>query len=385
MELLRELLQINRDIELTELFEDLGNLGQLELGPMVNAFKQTYNAYSNGRRGDVKNSSTEGNKFQDMRVGKDSETVEGGNIKNWPGLKRVYKKFSDDKPVATIFTVDKKPVALLIASEWDTNSVNDKVALAWDFSKTEISDEEAEVLTRNLNKAGQKEWRGEVIGTTRSPKTSVRKDEIKSKDYDYKVHDYVEKFTTRKYAGFVQTVREVAPFVNDLAAAFKTRLEVKLILADKVRDAKRSERLKNQPIDPEKLQLFQDDIKTRLAKYKNTKVDTAEDAQDFIDKVLGGGLKKVKFEGRTYSAVPTKKYLGSNSRGRGENHRAFYDGTIADLFAGKQVTLDFEADRNEKDYNTLYLTIKLVKGAIVPVKMRFSSRDQNSSKEIKFD
>lgn len=389
MELLRELVEIKRDTYMSDLFEELGNLGKLELGPMVNAFKQTYSVYTRhtrGYRADNKETSAAGKKFsnQSMEIGKDSETVDGGGIKNWMGLKKVYKKFTDQRPIAAIFVVDKKPVALMIAAEWDLSSINDRVALAWDFSKVAPTKEESEALTKGLNTKGEHNaWREEVVGGQTKLGASTRTDIEKSKRYDHKAGEYEEKFTTKKYSGFTQTVREVVPFVNNLATAFGSRLEVRLILADKVRQAKRQERMTNRPIDPEDITLFKDSISKRLAKYKNSKLDSAEDAQDFVNKVFGGGLKKLQFAGSTYSVIPSKEYIGSSKN----RHQGFYNGTMQDLMSGKSVTMQFEADRAESDFNTLYLTVKMVKGSLVPVEMRYQDKKKGTygtSEKVKF-
>ena len=391
MQLLQELIQINRDNELEALFEELGNLGKLGLGPMVNAFKQSYAAYSKGREGMRKRTGEEGKKFdqQMIGIGKDSEAVEAGTPKNWNTVKKFYKQHSEDKPLAAVIKVDDKPVALMIASEYDMTSVNDKIVLAWDFSKVAPDEEEAKKLVAGLNTSDGRRWRTEVVGTTAKPGVSARKETEKERDYDFQKKDYVEKFTTKKYTGFTQTVREVAPFVNGICNAFGNRVSVTLILADKTRMAKRQERSRNRPIDPKDIKLFSDELSVRLAKYKNSKIETAEDAMDFVKKVFGGGLKKIKFAGRSYSAVPEKEYVGSTSDKRREGgHNYFYNGTMQDLMTGKKVTMKFDADRQERDYNTLYLTVKMVKGTLVPVEMRYNDKmdgSYGSSKTVKLD
>jgi hypothetical protein len=392
MEFLRELVEIKHNTEMADLFEELGNLGKLGLGQMVNAFKQTYTAYQRGRDEPTKETGTTGKKFtqDNSTLGKDSVAVDGGNIKNWMGLKKVYKAHSADRPLATIFEVDGKPVALMIGAEWNLDSINDKVALSWDFSKLDPTKEEAASLTKGLNSKGSSSsWRNEVVGGSTKHAASARSDIEKSKDYNYDKNEYEEKFVTKKYAGFVQTVREIVPFINNLASTFGKRLTVKLILADKVRIAKQGERRGNQPIDPKQAKLFTDDLKTRLAKYKNTKIDSADTAEEFIKKVFGGGLKKLKFAGRSYSAVPDTEYMGSSdSRGRsGNKHQYFYNGTMASLFSGKPVTMKFSADSKEGDYNSLYLTVKLVNGALTPVEVKYSDKEKGgygSSETLKF-
>jgi hypothetical protein len=143
MKFLQELIQINRGAELEALFEELGNLGKLGLGPMVNAFKQSYTTYSKRREGLQKYTGAEGKKFsQEMiAIGKDSESIECGKLKNWNGVKKFYKEHSDDQPAAAIIKVDGKPVALMIAREWDLTNTNDKIVLAWDFSKVAPTEE----------------------------------------------------------------------------------------------------------------------------------------------------------------------------------------------------------------------------------------------------
>lgn len=375
MELLRELIEINHDAEMAGLFEELGNLGKLELGTLVNAFKQTYRAYSKGRSGIMKDTSTVGGKFapEQRGLGKDSETVEVGHIRNWVGLKKAYGNFKADRPLATIFVVDKKPVALLIASEYDMTSINDKVALAWDFSRIDVTEEEAASLTKGLStKADSSRWRTEIVDVKAKPKSSEKTEVEKERDYDYKKGEYQEKFTTKKYVGFTQTVREIVPFVNNITKTFGTRLVIKLILADKVRDEKIRSRSNNRPIDPKEMKLFQDDIRVRLAKYKNSKEDSVESAEEFVKKVFSGALKKVKFAGSTFSLVPEREYMGSSSS-RGKN-QVFYNGTMRDLMTGKNVTMQFEADRREQDYQTLYLTVKMINGTLVPVQVRYTDK-----------
>ena len=385
MELLQELLEISNKSDISQLLEDLGNLGKLDLGPMVNAFKQTYSIYRGGRRSGSgkKTSSPEGSKLQSYELGKDSEAVDAGAIKNWAGVKKAYKAHEDRRPLAAIFSIDDKPAALLIAGPWDIQSINDKVALAWDFSKVKVTPEEAEELTKGLNKAGEDYW-NKVVGSERSVGGSAKTEKVSKSDWDAQQQKNIDKFVTKKYSGFVQSVREVSPFINNLGTAFKGRLSVKLILADKVRAEKKSARRQNEPISKEKETLFTDDLRTRLAKYKNAKVDTVDDAKTFIDKVLAGGLKKLTFAGSTYSAVPTSKYLGSSHSRSYKDNQSFFDGTMNQLFTGKPVTMEFEADRKESDYNTLYLTVKLIKGALTPIEIKYQERDTHKTQTVKF-
>lgn len=377
MHLLCELIEIKKNVEMLDLLEDLGNLKKLGLGTMVDAFKQTY---SSGKSLETRAVGNKFNRYDHGVIGKDSETVDGGTIKNWNGLKKVYVANKDEYPLATIFSVDGKPVSLMIASVSELDGINSRVALAWDFSSVKPTPEEAAELTKGLNtKGSESSWRKKVAVDAK-PEKSSRDEKIEDETYNFDTNEYDKLFITKKYAGFVQTVREVAPFVNNLAKAFGSRLTVKLILADKVKMQKRNERSANQPIEPKDLKLFTNNIKTRLAMYKNTKVATAEDAQDFINKVFGGGLKKLKFAGSTYTVVPAKEYIGSNDkRGQGKGYKSYYNGTMSDLFSGKKVTMQFEADRAESDYNTLYLTVKLVKGQLVPVEARYSDKNKNNA------
>ena len=383
MHLLCELIEIKKNVEMLDLLEDLGNLRKLGLGTMVDAFKQTY---SRGKELDTRAVGNKFSRYDHGAIGRDSETVDGGIIKNWNGLKKVYLANKDDYPLATIFSVDGKPVSLMIASISELDSINSRVALAWDFSSVKPTPEEATELTKGLNSKGsESSWRRKVVGDVK-PEKSSRSEKIEDETYNYQTSKYEKLFVTKKYSGFAQTVREVTPFVNNLAKAFGSRLTVKLILADKARMEKRNERNANPPIDPKVLKLFTDEIKTRLAKYKNSKVASAEDAQDFVNKVFGGGLKRLKFAGSTYTVVPAKEYIGSNDhRGQGKGYKSFYNGTMSDLISGKNVTMQFEADRAESDYNTLYLTVKFSKGQLIPVEARYNNRDdKNKGQTVKF-
>lgn len=376
MELLRELLDIQARTTFEDLFEDLGNIGKLGLGHMVNAFKQSY---SISHKHNEKMTGSAGSKFTHYGLGKDSESVDVGGFKGWVGFKKLYAKEEEkgNYPLAAIFLVDKKPVSLLIATSGQFNSVNDKVALAWDFSKISPTDDEEQSLVKGLN-TDSGGWRSRSEEKTKSKASS----ETSTKRLDSKREGdgHVEFFVHEKYSGYTQTVREVKPYIENLATTFGSRLEVKLILADKVANKKRGERRENPAVDPKNIKLFTDSISIRLAKFKNSKIETAEDADAFVNKVFSGTAKKINFAGATYSAIPSAQYTGSADR----KHQGFYNSTMKNLFSGKAVDIEFEADRKAEQYQTLYLTIKLVNGTIKPVKMRYTDKDSHKTETITF-
>jgi hypothetical protein len=457
MELLKELIQISIDSEeklfeeqFQSLLEDLGNLKQLKIGSMINAFKQHYGSGGGrGRNQSGPSTGDVGNKFQKkwsaMNIGRDSEVIIGDTaIKSWGAFRREFTK--SEKPiVGAVVNLNSKPVATIVVDDTGYfKSKNDVYGIAWDLSKVDLSDEIKEKIVASLagpdsgyNNETKKSSKfksdaerarferfyrsDKVEALKKEGKQAKDKIEVPVKDYETwydamkdggaqldKTEDYVkasvngkpmgewdkkekkgffiqykeafnssvEKVYTevKQIKGIAQTTEDIKRFVEALIENGKVTVD--FIIADIEQNKKAQERRERGKPEPVKLsdadmREAKSDLMKRLAFYKASKLDTVKDAKEFLDKVLAGKAKRLNLAGRTYTAIPASKYLGSNDRRGSEPRKSFYEKEMANLIAGKPVTLQFEADRSQNQYDTLYLVVKLVNGTLTPVEARY--------------
>lgn len=159
----------------------------------------------------------------------------------------------------------------------------------------------------------------------------------------------------KNFVGVSVNVASVRNFVNALAKEVK--LTGKVAMSDAKAMDKRKERNANPPIEPKDLKLFADDIKTRLSKYKNSKLETVEDAKAFFEKAMAGGLKKINLGGLTYIAKINETYTKAS---------------LVDALAGKTVYLQFDADRATSGYGELKIGVKIENGMLKLVSAEYS-------------
>lgn len=159
----------------------------------------------------------------------------------------------------------------------------------------------------------------------------------------------------KNFVGVSVNVASVRNFVNALAKEIK--LTGKVAMSDAKAMDKRKERNANPPIEAKDLKLFADDIKTRLAKYKNSKLETVEDAKAFFEKAMAGGLKKINLGGSTYIAKINETYTKAS---------------LVDALAGKTVYLQFDADRATSGYGELKIGVKIENGMLKLVSAEYS-------------
>lgn len=356
---LNELLEIAGD----QLNEDLGNLKNLGLGRMVNAFKQQF-GYS--YRKDLQTYSV-GKKFSlwGQSPGQNSTTVEGKPIKDWKQFKRQYKAV--DSAIAAIFSVDDKVCVLIVGSPARVTYTKQSVGMSWDFSGITCDVSELMNLLKPLEKTGDSSRRS-------YHKPNIYQHDLQSRHTIEKVRD--EGIFVDHFEGVAQYSEQIPGFIDGLCKLFGERLKWKILEIDRSAIEKRIQRNRNSPIDRKDLKLFADDLSVRLAKYKNTKVKTVQDLKSFIESVFAGGLKKIKFAGMTYSAIPSEKYIGSTTKG--SKYQTFTDTTMRDLLSGKTVAMQFSADQAAGEYGSLTLFVKFKNGQLVPVKAHYRDEDGNS-------
>lgn len=171
----------------------------------------------------------------------------------------------------------------------------------------------------------------------------------------------------RNYAGVSIYVSTVKAFVEDVIKVLG-KLSGKVVKIDTVSMQKRGERRTNRPsktgvLSAEDMAAFKKDLAIRLAKYKNSKLDTAADASDFVKRVVEGGLNKLNFDGITYVVNKPKEYYGTKM-----------DSTA--FIAGKPFDVVYAADRSakENEYRDITITMKLVKGVLTATKLQYGSK-----------
>ena len=431
MELLVELLKINEQTaedQLIQLFEDLGNLKKLNIGSMINAFKQSYYRGSKGQNG---HTTEVENKFRrHYGIGKESEIIESDvQIKNWGGFRKVIEGV-EGYPVGAVINLDKKPVAVVVLNGTELKYKNETVGVAWDFSKTGLSDEVKNAVMFALENAdGHYNRKLSKIRKDKSETDSVpverfyRLDKVKALEKEGKtvkgerqvpVKDYEtwydamkdggakvnrdDKLVTatlndlpigewnketgkgfiiyrqealnaevsevygkpKQIQGISHKVEQLRSFVEALTNVGVVTLSV--VMVDKEGQKKNQDRLKVGGPAPREVSQSKakEALNKRLAFYKASKLETAEDAFDFMKKVFSGKAKQINFEGNTYSAIPSANSFGSHGKG----YQIFTDTTMKDLITGKPVAVKFEADRAKGEYSTLTIGVKLVNGSL---------------------
>lgn len=387
MDLLNELLEIRKELSFNALLEDLGKLKELGLGRMVNAFKQSYHGFDTGRGSQRRvgiATSEIGNRINSYNtgIGANSEAIDVPKITSWSTIKKAFKANEDRLPAAAVFYVNNKAVALLIAGSWELTSVKSVVGLSWDFTGTSATEEDINKMTSPLAARVTNAYRGTVTTSKGKEKSAGVEEKARNDGGDS------PRLSVKHYQGVAQEVRSVALFFDAMFEVFPNAIKMKLITIDHDLRKKRSDRYGNADYASTKtsdLKMFADDIKTRLAKFKNSKVASVEDMQEFVAKVFTGGglLKKLNFAGLTYEAVPAVKELGSNdSRKYSKEFQRYHDRTMHDLFSGKEVSIEFESDRAASQYHSLYIIVKFKDGMIKPVKAKYFDANEKKNKEV---
>lgn len=405
MRLLQELITLTEELneqedqeQLVMLFEDLGKLRDLGLGRMINAFKQSYRIYD-GKHGNRKLSTDPiGNQIvrHQTLVGRDSEAVDIGVVRGWKDVKKAYKDHPET--VAFVLYLHGKASVLVVSNDYKISSSREAVGISWDLTGTATA-EQIKNLAKNFAELDKK---GEVVNTDDShipaflrkkpdgertkskSQVSLRSKEYKGYDSDKKEGRYEEVIS--HYQGISQTIETVKEFVDALAKEFSTAMTGKLILADQNAMTKRGVRGQNQPIEKKDLKLFTDDIRTRLAKYKVSKLDTVADAHELVKKVFSGKGERIKFAGLGYSLTPKTRYLGSSNSGlvkvpgqKFKQPRHYSDTTMRDLIKGREIAIDLEAVQG---YHTLTIYVKFKEGQLVPTKVMYYDDKDKRHEEV---
>ena len=173
MELLLELMQISEDSSdrllesnMMLLLEDLGNLKQLRIGSMIDAFKQNFYASRKNQVGTTEVGSKI-DKTWGNRAGRDSEIIKGTKaLKNWNAMRREIE--GHETPAAgAVVKFKGEPVAVIVLPHSDAlKSRNDVVGLAWDLSKVKLEDDIKKSILATLGSKSEDGWNEKASKTS---------------------------------------------------------------------------------------------------------------------------------------------------------------------------------------------------------------------------
>jgi hypothetical protein len=264
--------------DLQVLNEDLGNLGKLNVGPLINVLKQS--GGSSKRHGDFINPA--GTKFATgygYDIGSTSEIIDVGPLKDGiKSLRRAYKSHDDDARAFAVY-IGGTPVMFGTFTAYDLAGRSRSGRLAYDFSA--FKEQWDQLQPKDA-------WR------RKEPETTYREKEPYWNQYS---SDPKPTQPDRYYGNMVSTEELIGLFDKIAAISKETNQPVtaKLVLSDKAAQAKRRQRYSVRDIESGR-----DDLMTRLRKYKLSKKPTVNTIEEFIKYAMDNPGKTVQFAGRSY-------------------------------------------------------------------------------------
>lgn len=290
------------------LLEDFGNLNQLNLGPMIDLVRDNVEqANGKWRSG----GSGVANKLNPHSgISSTSEIVDAGILKGGlSGLRKLYK--NNPSTMAFVIYINNKAVVFGIFDEHDLAGSSRTGKIAYNFNN--ISD----IFSANLEKR-KADHEAEKIAKGRGwdnygyhdeyekePTTQRQSERSKYDDNPNKIRNHIGKsISTGSLKILLERVQEI---VSQAGA----RLTVKLVLQDRAAASKRQNRNSNKRYNVEYSGGLED-LKKRLALYKNSKQPMANNIKEFLSMVVAKAAKKIQFDGRTYSAIAGTNYSYQN-------------------------------------------------------------------------
>lgn len=269
------------DIEL--LNENLGNLAQLKVGPLINVLRQRLQT-SKRYGADI---TPIGNKFnsQSNSIGSTSEIIDVGVLKD--GLKSLRKAYKQHEGAeAFALYIGGKPVAFGTYDAHTLAGSSRLGRLAFDFR--EFSDT-IENIDAEKN-ASKPSWH--------QPRQTKPTTYHEKEPYWDKWSEKPKPTVPDRYYGNVYNTGElveVFELATEISKRVKQPITAKLVMTDLESLKKRRHRYSNKEIE-----YGSNDLMTRLHKYKLSKKPSVNDIDQFIKYALDNPGKTVQFAGRTY-------------------------------------------------------------------------------------
>lgn len=305
----------------TMLYEDLGNLAQLNAGPLINVLKQT--GYSSTRRrGGYSGTSAISNKFQFQQhgIGSTSEIVDIGVLKQ--GIKNLRKAFKDHENAKGFAAyIGGTPVMFGITDSYELAGSSRESLVAYDLTK----------------------WKDIIdqmyAGQYRKPSTTTFKQEEPSRYGD-------RPDQPRKYAGTMMDTSQISSMftiMQEISKQTGEPLTAKLVLGDTAAIEKRRRRF-----DAREIQTGAKDLRTRLAMYKNSKKPTVNSVKEFIAMSLRTPGAKVQFSGTTYN-LKSSSYdkIDPTNLLRGIPFSVSYSSADPGVYDSLNITYKFDTETNQ--------------------------------------
>jgi len=266
--------------------ENLGNLAQLNAGPLINVLRQ---AVGTSKRWGSEIHHDE-RKFNRREIGASSEIVDVGVIKD--GIKGIRKAYKANISAEGFAVYIGGKIAALGIFNIDTLAGSSRIGrLAYDL--TPWSDTVAQ-----LDQAAAAAHIGKY---TRPP--LIKQTSLSHK----KPYSWEQEVTNpKRMTGVMQSTGDLSSFLSTIDAIAKAvgqPVTAKLILFDKAGMQTRSKRYSQSQINT-----GVEDLKTRLVKYKQSKLPTINTIQDFVKHALENPGKKAQFGGTTYMLTPRNSY-----------------------------------------------------------------------------
>ena len=309
------------------LLENLGNLEQLNLGPLVNVLRQTIRRST--RYGDE--ASPIGNKFPPSHSGpgNTSEITDIGVVKD--GIKSIRKAYKA-KPNSQGFALylNNKAVLFAVANDYDIAGSSRTLKVAYDF--TPWADKIEAIIKKDYR------YNRPILSTF---KTNVDKER---EEYNFTTSAYNK--IIEKHAGIVTntgTLITIITILDSISKELGIPITAKLMSSDTAGQQRRINRYRLQPTQ---IRQGVNDLQTRLAVYKNSKRPSAATINDFIRLSLSKPGAIVQFAGSTYRLTPKESYtkIDPASILRGSTFKAEYESRDP-LNSSGTVDLTYKYDR----------------------------------------
>jgi hypothetical protein len=321
--------------EVTELEEDLGNLAQLNLGPMINLLKQSYSRGGNRSTPHIGHNQR---RFAYTEIGSKSKVLDIGTIKKdtMKTIRAFYKKSNENIQGFALY-IGGTPVLFALADDYTLAGGSRVSRVAYDLTPFE------------------QEFRAHIDATYDrwSSKPGVKTGrEREERNYGHPDDRWDNPITvTQRYTGDVTATGDLSKMVANIEAvanAVGQPLTAKAVTGDTESMGQRNQRYQNKPA-PRIRDAYEmkRDLDVRLKRFKNAKRPSAATIEEFIAFTLNGAAKVVNFAGHPYQMISTS-YDKIEPQGllSGKPFKASYRSNDPEAYQTVEITYMFDRATN---------------------------------------
>lgn len=282
------------------LLEDLGNLSQLNVGPMINLLFQA-GAGRNNNTGELGQINRKQFANKHNGVSSTSPIQDVGVVKNMAALRKVVR--DNPQTVGFALYIGNTAVALALSDEHTLAGGSRYSSVAYDVTAFNDVLKKVEADAIAQHNATAKSWNQKTPGenprlpNSANPATSARSQTDTRYNWDTRTH---EPAPTKHFQGRGIATSELKELFADfelIAKATNQPISCKIILRDADADTKRRDRYN---LSASEIKHGRDQLLVRLKKFKLSKKPTAKTIEEFIAMSLNG-VKIAQFGGRSYS------------------------------------------------------------------------------------